>query len=118
MVQFPLLPQGKATGVDIWKTGDQSGNASTATQKNAELEGVAARIELHTSDMRQLPFADGAFDLVLSSLAIQNISDRAGRFKALDEAVRVLKPGGKLIIADTNEARRYADYLRELGWIM
>lgn len=112
-----LLPQGKVTGVDIWKTSDQSGNASAATQKNAELEGVAARIELHTSDMRQLPFADGAFDLVLSSLAIHNISDRAGRFKALDEAVRVLKPGGKLIIADINETRRYADHLRELGMV-
>src|SRR5215831_6925092 len=110
-----LLQEGKATGVDIWKTRDQSGNALSATQKNAELEGVAGRIELYTADMRQLPFDDNAFDLVLSSLAIHNIPARQGRFKALDESVRVLKPGGRLIIADIGETRRYAQHLRDLG---
>ena len=110
-----LLQEGKATGVDIWKTRDQSGNAPSVTQKNAELEGVAGRIELYTADMRQLPFADNAFDLVLSSLAIHNIPARQGRSKALDEAVRVLKPGGRLIIADIGETRRYAQHLHELG---
>jgi ubiquinone/menaquinone biosynthesis C-methylase UbiE len=110
-----LLQEGKATGVDIWKTRDQSSNALSATQKNAELEGVAGRIELYTADMRQLSFDDNAFDLVLSSLAIHNIPARQGRFKALDEAVRVLKPGGRLIIADIGETRHYAQHLRELG---
>jgi arsenite methyltransferase len=110
-----LLQDGKATGVDIWKTRDQSGNALSATQKNAELEGVAGRIELYTADMQQLPFVGNAFDLVLSSLAIHNIPTRQGRTRALDEAVRVLKPGGRLIIADIGETRRYAQHLRELG---
>lgn len=110
-----FLPQGKGTGVDIWKTSDQSGNASSATQKNAEREDVAERIELHTADMRQLPFANNSFDLVLSSLAIHNIQTRKGRYKALDEAVRVLKPGGRLIIADIRATQRYAEHLRELG---
>ena len=110
-----FLPRGKATGVDIWKTSDQSGNAFPATQKNAEREGVAERIELQTADLRQLPFADNAFDLVLSSLAIHNIPTREGRYKALEEAVRVLKPGGRLLIADIGETRRYAQHLRELG---
>jgi ubiquinone/menaquinone biosynthesis C-methylase UbiE len=110
-----LLPQGKGAGVDIWKTSDQSGNARSATQKNAEQEGVAERIELHTADMRQLPFANNAFDLVLSSLAIHNIPQREGRYQALDEAVRVLKPGGRLIITDIGETKRYAEHLRELG---
>ncbi|HXR64743.1 MAG TPA: methyltransferase domain-containing protein [Ktedonobacteraceae bacterium] len=110
-----LVPQGKVTGVDIWRTGDQSGNADSTTQKNAELEGVAEKIELHTADMRQLPFADNSFDLILSSAAIHNIPNRAGRLKALDEAVRVLKPGGRLLIADLNETRHYAEHLRALG---
>jgi arsenite methyltransferase len=110
-----FLQEGKATGVDIWKSRDQSGNAPSATRKNAEREGVAERIELATADLRQLPFADNAFDVVLSSLAIHNIATRAGRSKALDEAVRVLKPGGRLLIADIGETRRYAQHLRDLG---
>jgi arsenite methyltransferase len=102
-----LLQGGKGTGVDIWKTSDQSGNVRSATQKNAEQEGVADRINLHT--------ADNSFDLVLSSLAIHNIPKREDRYKALDEAVRVLKPGGRLIIADIGETHRYAEHLSELG---
>jgi arsenite methyltransferase len=65
--------------------------------------------------MRELPFANGTFDLVLSSLAIHNISQHQGRDKALEEAVRVLKPGGRLIITDIRVSRRYAEHLRELG---
>jgi len=110
-----LLPKGKGTGVDIWKTSDQSGNARSATQKNAEQEGIADRINLHTADMRQLPFADNSFDLVLSSLAIHNIPKREDRYKALDEAIRVLKPGGRLIVADIGETHRYAEHLLALG---
>lgn len=110
-----LLQGGKATGIDIWKTIDQSGNALSAALKNAEREGVAERIALQTADMRQLPFANASFDLVLSSLAIHNIPKREDRYKALDEAVRVLKPGGGLIIADIRETKRYAEHLRELG---
>jgi arsenite methyltransferase len=54
---------------------------------------VADRIDLHTADMRQLPFDDGSFDVVLSSLAIHNVPGAAERAKALREAARVLKQG-------------------------
>lgn len=110
-----LLPEGKATGVDIWRTADQSGNASSVTRQNAELEGVAGRIELRTADMRELPFAANSFDLVLSSVAIHNIPQREGRDQAIAEAARVLKPGGRLLIADIRETRRYTERLRALG---
>ena len=65
--------------------------------------------------MRKLPFANNAFDLVLSSLAIHNIPQREGRYQALDEAIRILKPGGRLIIADILETQHYAKHLRERG---
>lgn len=110
-----LLPDGKATGIDLWKSSDQSGNDRLVTQQNAEIEGVAERIELVTADMQQLPFADGSFDLILSSLAIHNITAETGRRQAVREAVRVLKPGGRLVIADMRETQHYAEYLRELG---
>ena len=110
-----LLPRGKATGIDVWKANEQSGNALSVTQQNAEREGVAGRVALHTADMRQLPFSDGSFDLVVSSLAIHNIRDPEGRKQAINEAMRVLKPGGRLVIADLRETRRYGERLRELG---
>ena len=110
-----FLNEGKATGVDIWSTSDQSGNAREVTLKNAEQEGVASKVELYTADMRELPFANETFDLVMSSLAIHNISQREGRDKALAEAVRVLKPGGRLIIADIRETKSYAERLHTLG---
>ena len=109
------LPRGKAVGVDVWSTTDQSGNAEQVTRNNAALEGVADRIELHTADMRQLPFADGSFDVVLSSLAIHNVPGAGERAKALREAARILKPGGKLLIADIRHTRAYARELERSG---
>ncbi|HLI06068.1 MAG TPA: class I SAM-dependent methyltransferase [Ktedonobacteraceae bacterium] len=112
-----LLPQGKAVGVDLWRSVDQSGNALAITEQNAEREGVADRVELHTGDIRKLPFADNSFDLVLSSLAIHNIHEKAGRDAAIDEAIRVVKPGGRIVIADINRAKQYEQRLRERGML-
>jgi SAM-dependent methyltransferase len=107
-----LLPRGRAVGIDLWKTSDQSGNALEVTGRNAELEGVADRVDLETGDMRALPFQDESFDVVLSSLAIHNISDADGRAKALDEAVRVLRPSGRILIVDIGVTREYEARLR------
>ncbi len=109
------LPRGRAIGVDLWRA-DQTGNSRRATSANAAAENVADRIELHTADMTALPLADDSVDVVVSNLAIHNIPTRAGRRKALDEAVRVLRPGGRLAIADLWETRQHAARLRGMGW--
>jgi len=109
------LTTGRAVGVDLWRTADQSGNSAEATKRNAVAEGVADRIELHTGDLTALPFEDNSFDVVLSSLAIHNISGRAGREAAIGEAVRVLRPGGRLVIADVRATRLYQAQLAKLG---
>jgi ubiquinone/menaquinone biosynthesis C-methylase UbiE len=85
------------------------------TLRNAALEGVQEKIDIETGDMRALPFPDGSFDLVVSSLAIHNIPAKADCAKAIAEAWRVLKPGGRLIIADIRTTALYAATLRELG---
>jgi arsenite methyltransferase len=109
------LTIGRAVGVDLWKTKDQSGNAAEATRRNAVAEGVADRVELYTADLAALPFGDNRFDLVLSSIAIHNIKGRAGRDRAIEKAVRVLRPGGRLLIADIWATSRYRTRLEELG---
>ncbi|HZR00513.1 MAG TPA: class I SAM-dependent methyltransferase [Chloroflexota bacterium] len=101
-----LLPRGRAVGLDLWRARDQSGNDPVATRRNAAREGVADRAALVTGDMRAVPFADGAFDVVLSSLAVHNLPDPADRARAIDEMVRVLRPGGRLLIADLTAAER------------
>src|SRR5262245_5235440 len=93
------LTSGHATGIDLWSTRDQSGNASDVTRRNASIEGVSDRIAIETGDMRSLPFADGSFDLVVSSLAIHNIRTNSDRAKAVSVAWRVLKRGGRLVVA-------------------
>jgi arsenite methyltransferase len=42
------LTTGRAVGVDLWRSVDQSGNSAEATRRNAIAEGVADRVELHT----------------------------------------------------------------------
>ena len=110
-----LLPRGRAVGVDLWSTTDQSGNAEQVTRRNAVLEGVADRIEIHTADMRELPFEDGSFNVVVSSLAIHNVPGAGERARALREAARVLRKGGKLVIADIRHSRKYASELETCG---
>jgi SAM-dependent methyltransferase len=110
-----MLPHGRALGLDLWRFRDQSGNSPDATWRNLDAECVRNRCELVTADMRAVPFPDSTFDLVVSNVAIHNIEGHQGRGQAVDEAVRVLKPGGRLLIADMMCTRAYAKRLRELG---
>jgi ubiquinone/menaquinone biosynthesis C-methylase UbiE len=86
-----------------------------ATLANAEAEGVADRVELHTRDMTDLQLPDESFDLVVSNLAIHNLPDNGARRSAIDEAVRVLRPGGHVVVADLGLTRLYADRFRQCG---
>ena len=52
--------------------------------------------EVVLGDAAELPFADGAFDLVVAFMSLQDVGDYVG---AVREAARVLEPGGALCVA-------------------
>ncbi|GAY73836.1 class I SAM-dependent methyltransferase [Lentilactobacillus kosonis] len=93
-----LKEPGKVIGLDIWNQGDQLGNSAVETQRNIEQAGVSTVSELVTGDMTKLAFKENQFDYVVASLSIHNVKPKASRLQAIDEAYRVLKPDGKIII--------------------
>jgi ubiquinone/menaquinone biosynthesis C-methylase UbiE len=57
------------------------------------------RVDFQTGVIEQLPFPDQSFDVVLSTLMMHHLPAPLKR-QGLVEVARVLKPGGRLVIAD------------------
>jgi SAM-dependent methyltransferase len=113
------LTTGHATGIDIWNAEDLSGNGPEGLLANISIEGVGEglgeKTTVKSEDAREMSFADGSFDVVLSNLCLHNIYQQPGRAKACLEIARVLKPGGVAVISDYKLMREYAGKLSECG---
>ena len=109
------LTTGKSIGIDIWSAKDLSGNRPENAARNAQMEGVADKIEVRSEDATKMTFPDGTFDVVLSNVCIHNIPTRAGRETACREIVRVLRPGGIALISDFIHLGEYAAAFRAAG---
>ena len=76
---------------------------------------LARPVSLSRADAAELPFADESFDSVVCTFALCCIPDERA---ALTEAVRVLRPGGSLLLADhivaSHLALRALEHLVEL----
>ena len=89
-LNLPLYPAGtRLTGIE-WSPG----MLRLAQQRRADL-GVEA--ELREGDARSLPFPDAAFDTVVCTFSLCAIPDHE---QAIAEMHRVLRPGGRLLLAD------------------
>lgn len=108
-----LVQPGKVTGIDLWHSREQSNNSLAMAQKNLDELNLADRAQLVTGDMAELPFAANHFDIVATSFAFHYIQRNNRRGQVVAEAIRVLKPGGKIAIIDTGHfATQYRDVFR------
>jgi SAM-dependent methyltransferase len=64
---------------------------------NLRAAGVDGRAKIETADMRTLPFPDASFDAIVSAYAIDHL-DKEGIRKTLNEAARVLRPQGQILL--------------------
>jgi SAM-dependent methyltransferase len=77
----------RATGVDLTE------HAVALVRRRLELEGLDAQVR--KADAEALPFADGSFERVYSWGVLHHTPDTQ---RSIDEAIRVLAPGGSLTV--------------------
>src|SRR5437764_4969074 len=68
-----------------------------ARRLERKLEGYSLPVQLVRTLAEQLPFEDESFDVVVATLVLCTVDDPA---RALGEARRVLKPGGRLLFLE------------------
>lgn len=89
-LDLPLLPDGPVyTGIDLTPA------MLERARRRAARSGRS--VDLQAGDAMALPFADGVFDRVVMHLILAVVPDPA---RALAEAARVVKPGGRIVVLD------------------
>jgi len=85
------LPDLQVVGVDL------SEGMLAKARFAAAAAGVGSRVRFETGDASQLPFSDGAFDLVMCNSLLHHSRDPLA---TLNEMARVLRPRGALLLKD------------------
>jgi SAM-dependent methyltransferase len=67
------------------------------SQARVDREGLSGLVELRVADARALPFEEDTFDAVICESVVAFLEDKQ---RALDESVRVAKPGGYVGITE------------------
>jgi len=82
---------GESVGLDL--------SPEMVARARVRAQGAGSRARFVEAPAQELPFADASFDVVLSRLAIHHLPSD-GRSGAAAEMLRVLAPGGRVVIAD------------------
>jgi ubiquinone/menaquinone biosynthesis C-methylase UbiE len=91
LVLARAFPGSDLVGVDL------SDPLLALAREKALEEGLAGRVRFQKADVQEIPFEDGAFDVVLNLNMVHLVSKP---LTMLAELERVLKPGGSLFVAD------------------
>jgi arsenite methyltransferase len=99
-------PDGRVTGIDMTPE-------MLAKARGAAAEMRATNVEFLEGEVERLPFADASFDVVISNGVIDLVPDKDAVFAEIE---RVLRPGGRIQVADvtiqnpvSEEGRRKID---------
>ena len=87
---------GRAAGID------PSPEMIAVSQKKAQHKGL--EIDFRIGVIEALPYPDASFDVVTSSLMMHHLPEHL-QVKGLAEIYRVLKPDGRLLIADISSSK-------------
>jgi SAM-dependent methyltransferase len=79
-------------------------------RRRAEAEGLPIRFQV--ADAEQLPFADGAFDVALSTFGVMFAPNQE---RAAAELLRVVRPGGRIGLACWTPEGFIGEMLRTVG---
>ncbi len=101
-----MLTNATITGIDI--STKVTYLAKSATAHHAP----EAKANYMTCDVRQLPFVDESFDLIISDSTLDHFHHKKEILEALSELGRVLKPGGCLIITMDNKGNITEPFFR------
>jgi ubiquinone/menaquinone biosynthesis C-methylase UbiE len=96
-------PRGVVYGIDA------SAPMLERASRKARRRGLEIRFRMAAAEA--LPFPDHGFDVVFSTLMLHHLP-RAARRQCVEEARRVLRPGGRLLVADFQQPSR-----RHGGWM-
>lgn len=89
----------KATGITLSKKQTETG------AKYAEREGVSNLVDFQQQDYTNTNFPDNTFDV---AWAIESMTTATSKLEFFKEMYRVLKPGGKLVVADFFKTRSFS----------
>ena len=97
LIRFAQSAPGDYVGLDFW--GKDWEYSRAQAERNAALEGLRGLRCVHGSASR-LPFADAAFERVVSAMTFHEVRDVADKTTSVAEALRVLAPGGRFAFVD------------------
>ena len=89
------------------------GDADILARARRKAKQSGTDVQLHLANALNMPFPDNGFDQVISSLFFHHL-DRVNKIRVLEEARRILRPGGRLLTADFGRAPNSFQWL--LSW--